>query len=89
MVMNELSAKPFPYLVLSLLFVIICFVLLISQSSIYLAKAMDLYSQQDPLVLDTSAESTGKFLVNSAKANASLILCWLLFSALPLAPCRI
>ena len=33
------------------------------QPSIYLNKPIDLYSQQDPLVLDTSTESAGKFMI--------------------------
>ena len=33
----------------------------ISQPSIYLTKPMELYSQQDPLVLNSSTESLGMF----------------------------
>ena len=33
------------------------------QPSIYLNKPIDLYLQQDPLVLDTSTESAGKFMI--------------------------
>ena len=58
---SRLAARALHCLTVYLLFVIIYFVFT-SQPGIYLAKPVDLYSQQDPLILDTSAESIGKFL---------------------------